>query len=665
MKEYSDTQSMIAEATALKNEFDLAKKEKQLWDEKFDREEQIYMGDREFGNIYSNQSRNDARTVVRMSQTVIESQIDLSIPDAVFKPVAKDDERAVRKLQAEVDYILRSGNMDEINTLAEREVKKYGIVAYKVLRDAHKKTQVICIHPKNILWAAGATDKNKCRCWYHVENETLQECKKRYGKAADALPQLGERADVNYDEVGTKYESNVNKTNDVNLSPDVFSRAAEDPLAKYVVIEKWYLDDDDEAGVIAFSNECILWKVPKFYHGRKVDPETEEYEYDKDGEEVLVDEDELIVPYNERIEEENEAGEKVVVEQPKIEAGAKLPRYHPKGPDSIPIVIQNNIPRSKAIPGISDIERTYDFEQSMKKMIHKHEERILKGNTKILYNKQQEEEAAQLLDTDELNIIPVMDVNNFKDFEAKDRGREAIEFYDFLKQDLQYQLGITQAWQGMTQGEAKSGKAIQSLVNQTAEKISIKVNEKNIAYKRIYRLLCNFVLCFSDGDMAYRLDNTLETEYGTFNKYDMLRKDDSGNWLYPDFDIEISAEQGFPKTKTAMMEMLLNLAGGGYFEATPRNLLVWQTLAKLGFPQAESILQAIQTELDRQMQLEQQQMEMQQQQTQADVTAKTGVAPDGKPTMEKIVEMLPKDIREAFLALPPEQQQELMGGRNV
>jgi len=665
VKEYSDTQSMIAEATALKNEFDLAKKEKQLWDEKFDREEQIYMGDREFGNIYSNQSRNDARTVVRMSQTVIESQIDLSIPDAVFKPVAKDDERAVRKLQAEVDYILRSGNMDEINTLAEREVKKYGIVAYKVLRDAHKKTQVICIHPKNILWAAGATDKNKCRCWYHVENETLQECKKRYGKAADALPQLGERADVNYDEVGTKYESNVNKTNDVNLSPDVFSRAAEDPLAKYVVIEKWYLDDDDEAGVIAFSNECILWKVPKFYHGRKVDPETEEYEYDKDGEEVLVDEDELIVPYNERIEEENEAGEKVVVEQPKIEAGAKLPRYHPKGPDSIPIVIQNNIPRSKAIPGISDIERTYDFEQSMKKMIHKHEERILKGNTKILYNKQQEEEAAQLLDTDELNIIPVMDVNNFKDFEAKDRGREAIEFYDFLKQDLQYQLGITQAWQGMTQGEAKSGKAIQSLVNQTAEKISIKVNEKNIAYKRIYRLLCNFVLCFSDGDMAYRLDNTLETEYGTFNKYDMLRKDDSGNWLYPDFDIEISAEQGFPKTKTAMMEMLLNLAGGGYFEATPRNLLVWQTLAKLGFPQAESILQAIQTELDRQMQLEQQQMEMQQQQTQADVTAKTGVAPDGKPTMEKIVEMLPKDIREAFLALPPEQQQELMGGRNV
>lgn len=670
MKEYGDEQDMIKEAQKLKDEFNLAKMEKVPWDTKFDREEQIYMGDREFGNIYSTSSRDDARTIVRMSQTVIESQIDLSIPDVVLKPVSKDDEQAVKKLQSEIDYSIRKGDMNEVNSLAEREVKKYGIVVYKVLSPGKNDFKVICVHPKNILWASGTTDKNKCRCWYHVENETLQECEKRYGKAAKNLPRLGERADLKYDEIGTKYESGVNKTDDVTNSPDVYSRPNEDPLAKYLIVEKWYLDDDDECCLLTFSGDCILLKKPKFYHARKINAETEEYEYGENGDELLEDEDAFIVDYVEKTDNgENEA---------KIEAGENVPRFFPKGPESIPIVIQNNIPRSKAIPGISDIERTYDYEQSMKKMINKHEERILKGTTKILYNKNAEEEAAPLLDNDELNVIPVNDVANFLPVEFKDKGKEAVEFYDFLKQDLQYQLGITQAWQGDTKGEAKSGKAIQALVNQTAEKISIKVNEKNIAYKRIYRLLCYFILCFSNGELSYRLDNTLEPEYGTFNKYEMLRKDDSGHWIWVDYDIEISAEAGFPKTKTAMADMIIQLGSGGYLDASPRNLLVWQLLNKLGFPQSESILQAMQQEIQKQEQLQAQQQQMQnaqaqdemalKQQAQTQKTQQQGQKEqqqNDKKVLAETIKYLPEDIRKLFKQLPEAQQMALIGGQNA
>ena len=666
MEEKNTELEMIAEAQKLRTEFGNAKNEKTQWNDKFDREEQVYMGDREFGNIYSDSTKDDIRTTVRISQTFIESQIDLSIPDAVFKPVAQDDEAPVKKLQAEVDYALRSSNLDEINALAEREVKKYGMVAYKVIEDNNYKgygyrgkPKIICIHPKNILWAVGTTDKNKCRCWYHVENETLAECKKRYGDAAKQLPNHGERADVEYDRVGTFYEGNVNKTNDVNISPDVYKHSADSPEAKYVIIEKWYLDDEEECGLVVFSNECILLKIPKFYHRRKYNPDEDEYEKDEEDNEIYDDTEVIKDDYTEEVETEVETEkgkEKRKEKRVRLESGTEVERFHPKGPESLPIVIQNNIPRSKSIVGISDIERTYDFEQAMKKMLNKHEERILKGNTKILYNKNVEEEAAQLIDNDDLNIIGVNDVNNFKDFEFKDKGREALEFYSFLTEQLQYQMGINQVWQGQAQGEAKSGKAINALIGQTQEKIGIKVNEKNIAFKRLYRLMCNFILCFSDGNLPYRLDNTLQPEYGVFNRYDMVKKDDSGNPIYIDFDIEVSAEQGFPKTKTGLMEIILELAGGGYMEAVPRNILVWQTLAKLGFPNSEAILQTLQNELDNQM--------MQQQALQQQNIQEQGVEQSGN--IDEIVNQLPEDMREEFLAMKPKEQQALInGGQNV
>uniref|UniRef100_A0A6M3XHT4 Portal protein n=1 Tax=viral metagenome TaxID=1070528 RepID=A0A6M3XHT4_9ZZZZ len=686
-----DAKDMVNKARLLNDEFDLAKLEKVQWDAKFDREETIYMGDRKFGNIYSESAADDARTAVRVSQAFIEAQIDLSIPDAVFKPVSQDDESAVKELQSEVDYCLRSNDLDEMNSLSEREVKKYGMVAYKVLWDNNYigagyrgRPQVICIHPKNILWASGTTDRNKCRCWYHVENETYAECIKRYGDASKSLPRLGEIADIDYDKVGSVEETNVNGTNDVNVNPDLVSRNSNHPLAKYVIVEKWYLDDDDECCMTTFSGDCVLLEVPKFYHRRKY--ENEEYVKDENGNEVLEEKEIVEEDYKFQTREEM------------LSAGTEVTYYRPRGTKSIPIIIQNNIPRSKAIPGISDIERTYDYEQSMKKVLYKHEERMLKGNTKILYNKMQEEEASGMLDNDDLNIIPVVDVNNFKVVDFKADDRMTLEFYEFLLNQLQFQTGVTASFQGMPQGEAKSGKAIQSLVNQTAEKISLKVSEKNMTYKRIYRLMCNFILCFSDGDRPYRLDNTLQPEYGTFNKLDMVKRDQSGNVMWIDWDVEVSAEQGFPKTKTAMMEMILELAGGGYFEPTPVNLLLWQTLVKLGFPNAESILQSIQNELKNQAMIQQQQMQQQQmqqqqaeQQTQQQAMEQQALEQqkmqeqqvdkqldrqlkqqrlqqgqdkesEKQQQLMAVIQQLPPDIREAFLNMTPEQQVEALGG---
>jgi hypothetical protein len=275
--------------------------------------------------------------------------------------------------------------------------------------------------------------------------------------------------------------------------------------------------------------------------------------------------------------------------------------------------------------GISDVERTADFEETMKKMIYKHEEKVLNGTTKILYNKDMEEEAAALLDNDELTVIPVKDVNNFKAVDFKDNGQEALEFYSFISDQLQYMIGITSVWQGINKGESQSGKMTDSLINQTAEKISIKANEKNIAYKRIYQVLCDFILCFSDGDRPYRIDSKFQPEYGKFNKLDMVKLDSSGHPLWMGYDIEISAEPSMNKNREALIQQVTEIANGGFLQPTPQNLLVWKLLQKLNFPNAESILQTLQQQVDQQMAMEQAQIQQQQQ-----VEQQTQNSPSGK-----------------------------------
>jgi len=617
MQEIKNMDEMLKEATTLMEEYEAADKEKQPWNEKFDREEKIYVGDRTFGNTYSASASDDARTPIRISQSIIEAQIDLNIPEAVFKPIAEDDEAAVRKLQAEADYTIRNSDLDEVNSSAERVVKKHGITCYKVLWNFNYqgpgfrgRPEIIEVHPKNIAWAAGSVDKNKCRCMYHVENETLQDCIKKYGDIAKKLPEYGLCADIKYDTVGDGNGSNVKNTNDVNAQVDLFSEQMNHPLTKYAVVEKWYLDDDDELCLTVFSDKLILLKKPKYYHRRKYDPGKEEFELDEKGNEALLDSETVEEDYGYDEEYNDENGETKKVSIVKIPKGTKIPYYYPKGPKSIPIVIQNNIPRSKSIVGISDIERTADFEQTMKKMVYKHEEKILKGTTKILYNKQREEEASQLLDNDDLTIIPVNDVNDFKAVDFKDNGREALEFYSFISDQLQYMIGITSVWQGINKGESQSGKMTDSLINQTAEKIGIKANEKNIAYKRIYQLLCDHILCFSDGDRPYRIDSKLKPEYGTFNKLDMVKM--TGNTpTWSGWDIEISAEPAMNKNRPVMIEQIKELANSGYMEPTEKNLLVWKLMSKLNFPYADTILQALQEQFDQQMAIQQQQEQAQ------------------------------------------------------
>jgi hypothetical protein len=215
----------------------------------------------------------------------------------------------------------------------------------------------------------------------------------------------------------------------------------------------------------------------------------------------------------------------------------------------------------------------------------------------------------------------------------------------------------------------------ESLINQTAEKINIKVNEKYIAYKRIYRLLAYFILCFSDGDRPYRLDSKLKTEYGTFNRYGMIRKDDAGNYFYVDWDVEIAAESPLAKSQGAVINSIMQMAQYGLLEASPRNVLAWTILARQRFPCADIILEMLKEQVKQIEQAQQQVALAEQQQIQQEGAGTQETQPATPPevqqgnapvsaggNMDKLLAALPEEVRNEFLKLPQEEMAKILGG---
>lgn len=690
-----------AEATKLSEEFWKAYYDKTKWDQKFDMEESFYIGDREIGNIYTDSADKDARTVFKLMFMLSEAEIDLDIPEGIFKAISQEDEESVKKLQAHADYVLRSNDMAKINSYAERECKKYGTTIYKVLWNPHfvgagfrGRVEIVRIHPKNILIAPGTTDIDKCDVIYHVENETLGRCIRRYGDIAKLLVGHGQPALSYWDDLGKKDMRNVNKTMDMDSNPNIYMHGANHPLNKFVIVERWYIDDEGDVGVQVFSGRLILMRMPKFFYRREIDPDTGELILDKNGNTIPVDIE--LVPYDYKtwtrvqdplVETKPEGTVKLLKE-------TQLRRYVPH---QLPFVFQYNIPRSKCPWGISNSEILYDSEQALKKMWMKHEERMLNGTTKIAYQKDQEEEAALLINNADQQLLPMKDpVNGIKEINLLANDQMVINTFQLLQDMAQKQVGISNVQQGFNENEATSGKMVQALIQQSSAKLNVKSNEKHIAYKKIYKLITDFLLCFSDGTRPHRIDTGAKPVYGVFNRYDLLKWNvETEEWIYPDIDIEITQDRPFPKSSVDIYNNAIQLAAGGFFVPSPPNVLLWKLLSKLRFPNADTIL------VDIQEQLKQMPQELG---GEAPPAAAPGAPTPGAPTeaapappvappeappaapevpptaepaaepaaapeaaqpvdLNAVVEQLPPEVKKYFLSLPPEEQQKILLGQ--
>ncbi len=545
-----------------KKRFAVDKRQKEEWDERFEYWESLYSGKREFGNL-TNDIDKTPRTLINWPKRFIEQHLDLNIPEPDLKPVAEDDEFMVKRLEGQVKYTIRASqpSLEEMNQQDERRVKKYGGCFRKVhwnnaLRRAGYVGDVELSnpHPKHIVPNAGATSIDDMEHYHHVVNRTGNYIVRRWPHITlDALEKWAD-LDKGYDELTGKQDIEV--TQEATHEPD-------SGLAKYTVVETTYRDEDGDICKFWWSGDLPIKHVPKFYYRRdeRGQPLTEE---------TATQPVQVFVGWGATGEPQFRV----------VEEGEKIPLYVPTCWD---IVYQPRIPRDLCFWGISVYEDVADAQESVNKMVYGVEEQILKGRTKIFTT---DEELKNRIQDPLSEVILTSDLNLVKEVQFGGDLEGHLAWLRMMKEVIQEMMGAENPVMGKPSPNVTSGRQAEMYIAQAQAMADAASAAKTAAYKRLYRVIADFHLAFSDYDRPYRLEGQAPDGgdvYGTFNRLNMLR-DRQGHLVYPDYDVEIGAESGFMRQKSEILQMLTWLASGGRFEARPDNLVLLRVLDKLGVP---------------------------------------------------------------------------------
>jgi hypothetical protein len=323
--------------------------------------------------------------------------------------------------------------------------------------------------------------------------------------------------------------------------------------------------------------------------------------------------------------------------------GIKVDYYIPTGWD---IIYQPYLPKDLSFWGTSMIDDIKDLYESILKAVYIQEESFLRGRKKIVTDN--DEDASKILDPGS-EVIKI--IGTIKEIDIG-TNIDGIGWINWLWSQIQLITGATNSAMGIHDPGVKSGKQAQLYVSQANFKANLASTYKAIAFKKLYRTVSDFAMAFCDDDRPFRLSGEKnKPEYGKFSRLSMLR-DDSGNVIYPNWDINISAENGFMQNKTEVVNGIIQLASQKAFEPTPGNVAYLKVLQKIGFPSLDSIIQDLSDAVKKQEEMakQQQQMAMQQHQTQQGQQNQQNVGQNqGKSPSESI----------NFKDLPPEGQQQM------
>lgn len=627
--------------------FEADRNAKKEWDKRFEEWEEMYQGSREFGNVFDPFAKErEIRTNINFPRMIIESLIDLSVPDPVFKPVSKDDEEPVQMLEDYVKYVVRASHpsMEEINLHNERRVMKFGGAFWKVHWENNVKKGgfvgeigISMPHPKDIIPNHGATSTDNMNHYHHVVNHTANEIIRRW-------PHITKEDLEGFGSLYHEYDEFVG-----SQRINVFDQQSGDKkmgLEKYTIVETTYRDEDGDICKLWWSGNLVLQHLPKFYY-RRIDGEITRYETLSTGTKIRagIDENGKII-YTDSKPTKDEEGNIQEVE---------TEYYIPKTWD---LIYQPFIPRDKCFWGISLMEDIYDLNEAIKKAVYIFEEQYLKGTKKILVG---DSNLKQELESSTSEFIVCNDPQQMvRDVDLK-TDLDGIRWIEKLKEWMQLLTGATNSVLGVHDPSINSARQAQVYIEQANFKVSLKTAYKAACYKRIYKTIADFALAFIDETRPYRLEGVTakpqvnpdgttyvpKALYGEFNRLNML-KDQSGNFIYPDYDIEVSAEPQFLKFKSELFNAFVTLAGQGRFDPNPGNVAFLKVLSKLGVPNLQEVIDTMEQEIQQQKEIAMMNAKGKEQKPPAESISFKDLPPTGKIQMAAKVgiDLTPDDVME-------------------
>ena len=633
--------------------------------DQFDILELLYLGTKQTSKNINNTSSDPIKltnNVARVAFEYVESQISTSINKPIIRSKRDGFTFAAKMIQDKIINDMDELGYDRYLDLNERNTIIHGISGILMNWDYRKvgidyigEKEIVNLHAKKIIPQPSVYHLQEMDYFFIVTSVTKKYVQEKYGVSVDSEEE--EYPEVNYLQ---DYITNRNKDYQFNTDP------LDDKVNEIVC---FYKDDDGDICKFTYVGDTVVEDLPKYYYPRimickKCQTEnaynakecqkckskslrneakmTETIMEDMELRPLVLTESRFEVVTDEQTGEKRveQVDEKEIIER-KIPKGTEVSMFAPK---MYPVAIRLNIPTNFEFKGQSDVEIIQDQQESIKKIISKIEEEILGSGSVIGVP----ENIRYKPSNETYRVVrgKPQDINQINVSTLESNIQQKVQYFELMKSIVADTLGIPPAFQGKYDPSAKSGIAKEIQVQQAAGRLDSKFNNKRIFFEELYRIMFYFDLAFTNEPRPYikrSLDSGYENNY--FNKYEFLMQDKQGDWVYnTDFVIKADNNNTLPQDNIFLYNQAVQLLQMQAIDL----MQFWEILDEVNFPMANKFLESL-----KKQQEEQEAMQMQQEE------AMEGVE-QGFNAENVLANLSPED-RAIFDALPPEQQNVLLG----
>lgn len=502
-------------------------------------------------------STENASTVRNITYEIIESQVCSDIPQPKVDAISYSEQR--ERLATATEQLCRALRnrlpFERMNDLDERYTYIYGGSVFYVEWDNSSTlggevggVRVHCISPRDFIPQPNVYTVEDMEYCFMRFTTTRSELIRKYGiKEEDTL-----LAECDYESDG------------VDLSDTV------------AVTVAFYKDENGKVGQFVFSGDLTLSDLEDYYARRIRACEV------CGREEILCSCERPRFKLKKQTEE--------IISCSEATHGIRhIPYYTPK---RIPIVIRKNTSSEKNLYGQSDCEYIRPEQQAINKIESRILQKLLRaGITPIV----PEDASISLNNTVFGQVIKMKPGESMAQYGKVDTTpdiaqdiAEAERLYDHAKRTL----GISDAFQGISESANESGYARQLRISQASGRLESKKKMKHAAYSEIDRLIFEHYLAFADEprNLTYK-DAFGRIHNSSFNRYDFIKFDTlSGEYIYDDgylFASDLGAGAEYQR-EALWQRNLENLKAGTLGDPKDPATLIryWQCQERAHYPYA-------------------------------------------------------------------------------
>lgn len=567
-----------------------------------DKREYLYLGDRRVDKNVNDSTdpSKKANNIYNIIFEFIESQVSSQIPMPQVKTKRKGFEAQATSIAESITNDLKESKIDEINDENERITPLQGFSIIEVCWNPDYKhhlymgeIELYGRHPKQLVTQPKVYNLQKMDYFFILSDVSHDYVNRRYGKNLE-----GE--EEQYPENTRLFDDGLASTAGVTQRSG--GEEDEEPLTEIVC---FYRDEDGDIGKFTWINDIELENLPKYFFRR----------------------------INGKIVKEETLQEDVIINgQVFATAGEIVPYFIPQ---RYPVSIRINVPKNFSFGGQSDLDIIRDQQDSIKRVVHKMEEKLVKGGSII---KALDDHTTFVID-DTINQIIRGSQQQLAAIGVENLVADISQDIEYVREQYrmaQSMLGITNSFQGKEDPTAQSGKAKQIQVQQASGRMQSKQFNKFVHYKELFEIIFEFKLALYDEIRPYLAqDANGQDTYGEFDKYQFLQRDKKGNLYYnTDFIFGSDGSLGLPKDPMFMYQQALALFQAQAMDAQA----LWTILESLEFPQAAKIKKQVMDQMNMQGQLQQSQQQIEQ------MTAENE---QEKAIQDEVVKQLVEALKEA------------------